>query len=181
MSSTKAFIVRFGPVQKNSKDNKLKSSKEKGKESKTKSKKKKEETKPVLKNESHDQKGMGAGDDYQTLGNLDRNIFIKGGSKDGGSPTPPAGGQQPVLKEEKHDAGIGGGADYQTLDNLDRNIFVKNSKNETPASPLAAPKPKDERANQQGVGDGDDYQTLGNLDKNIFVKRSDVPGEENEI
>ena len=69
------------PVQKNSKDNKLKSSKEKGKESKTKSKKKKEETKPVLKNESHDQKGMGAGDDYQTLGNLDRNIFIKGGSK----------------------------------------------------------------------------------------------------
>jgi len=67
------------PVQKNSKDNKLKSSK--GKESKTKSKKKKEEAKPVLKNESHDQKGMGAGDDYQTLDNLDRNIFIKGGSK----------------------------------------------------------------------------------------------------
>ena len=74
--------------------------------------------------------GIGVGIDYQTLGNLDKNIFVKGQKqKDAGKAkkTPsvpaaaakaPAGVEEAVQKE-----GLAAGGDYQTMADIDQ-VFI---------------------------------------------------------
>jgi len=75
--------------------------------------------------------GIGVGIDYQTLGNLDKNIFVKGQKqKDAGKAkkTPsvpaaaakaPAGVEEAVQKE-----GLAAGGDYQTMADIDQVFFL---------------------------------------------------------
>uniref|UniRef100_A0A915NSS6 DOMON domain-containing protein n=1 Tax=Meloidogyne floridensis TaxID=298350 RepID=A0A915NSS6_9BILA len=113
--------------------------------------------------------GIGVGIDYQTLGNLDKNIFVKGQKqKDAGKAkkTPsvpaaaakaPAGVEEAVQKE-----GLAAGGDYQTMADIDQGP-------ETPT--FTGQGSKVEAAPKEGIGQGADYQTWNNLDQNVFAKK----------
>lgn len=71
--------------------------------------------------------GMGVGKDYQTLGNLDKNIFVKGQKQKEGKvkkttstpdQKPPAGVDEKPQKE-----GLAAGGDYQTMADIDQVII----------------------------------------------------------
>uniref|UniRef100_A0A915M5I9 Uncharacterized protein n=1 Tax=Meloidogyne javanica TaxID=6303 RepID=A0A915M5I9_MELJA len=139
---------------------------------------------PILKEEGKSE-GIGQGLAYQTLGNLDKDIFLQGApGKPGQGPPPPAGGGSPAAaggpKEvnEGKQEGIGQGQDYQTWNQLDQNVFVKSKGGAVP-SDLMSRNPN-EGAPREGIGQGQDYQTWNALDQNVFVKDGAKGGKQNK-
>uniref|UniRef100_A0A1I8BQN1 HABP4_PAI-RBP1 domain-containing protein n=1 Tax=Meloidogyne hapla TaxID=6305 RepID=A0A1I8BQN1_MELHA len=131
--------------------------------------------------------GVGVGLDYQTLGNLDKNIFVKGQKqKEGGkaktTPSVPAQDQKPPagVDEVPQKEGLAAGGDYQTMADIDQNVFgAKGGDAGAPPPPAAAPggpgpssqTSQKEAAPKEGIGQGADYQTWNNLDQNVFAKK----------
>uniref|UniRef100_A0A915M8D3 DOMON domain-containing protein n=1 Tax=Meloidogyne javanica TaxID=6303 RepID=A0A915M8D3_MELJA len=123
--------------------------------------------------------GIGVGIDYQTLGNLDKNIFVKGQKqKDAGKAkkTPsvpaaaakaPAGVEEAVQKE-----GLAAGGDYQTMADIDQNVFAKKdgAKSDAGKKSAAGSGSQKEAAPKEGIGAGADYQTWNAMDKDVFLK-----------
>uniref|UniRef100_A0A1I8B3W1 Uncharacterized protein n=1 Tax=Meloidogyne hapla TaxID=6305 RepID=A0A1I8B3W1_MELHA len=131
---------------------------------------------PILKEEGKAE-GIGQGLAYQTLGDLNKDIFLQGAP---GKPAqtkplsfpstegPPAAAGGPKEVNEGQQEGVGQGQDYQTWNQLDQNVFVKSKGGQVP-SDLMSKNPA-EGAPREGIGQGQDYQTWNALDQNVFVK-----------
>ncbi|CAK5092172.1 unnamed protein product [Meloidogyne enterolobii] len=127
--------------------------------------------------EAVQKEGLAAGGDYQTMADIDQNVFGgKGGDGGGGGGAPPAATPGPSGQGSKVEAapkeGIGQGADYQTWNNLDQNVFAKKdgAKSDADKKSAAGSGSQKEAAPKEGIGAGADYQTWNAMDKDVFLK-----------
>nr|CAD2176997.1 unnamed protein product [Meloidogyne enterolobii] len=128
--------------------------------------------------EAVQKEGLAAGGDYQTMADIDQNVFGgKGGDGGGGGGAPPAAATPgPSGQGSKVEAapkeGIGQGADYQTWNNLDQNVFAKKdgAKSDADKKSAAGSGSQKEAAPKEGIGAGADYQTWNAMDKDVFLK-----------